>query len=33
VLQADLIVEGPFGASDVNICTMEVVDEVAINCT
>ena len=31
VLQADLIEEGPFGASEVNICWVEVVDEVA--CT
>jgi len=29
VLQADSIEEGPFGASEVNICTVEVTDEVA----
>ena len=32
VLQADSVEEGPFGASEVNICTVEVADEVAINC-
>ena len=31
VLQADLIDEGPFEASEVNICMVEVRDEVA--CT
>ena len=29
VLQADLIEQGPFGASEVNICTVEVADEIA----
>ena len=31
MLQADLIEERAFGASEVNICTVETVDEVAIN--
>ena len=33
VLRADSIEERPFGATEVNICTIEVEDEVAVNNT